>query len=110
MTEQKFKAGDLVTFKLGTTDIAYDFNRGYAVCFTKREIVRHEPAPFDWAGVKPGMGFTDGESTFLFIGFGYTYPLVFERQLNGYRDIVGYCFETVSRLTRAPEHDKKEMM
>ncbi len=53
----KFNAGDLVTIKI-TVDDACHFNGQRAAYLSPSQIVKHEPAPFDFTkDLKPGMAF-----------------------------------------------------
>jgi hypothetical protein len=60
----KYKAGDRVTIVLDETDVE-EFNSNtesdpdLVMAFYYKQIIAHEPAPFSWDDVKPGMAFND---------------------------------------------------
>jgi hypothetical protein len=98
----KYKAGDLVTFKIDEDD-ASNFNDGNDAWIYISQIVKHEPAPFDWADVKPGMAFEYDGGIEYFIGW---HPKIDTPVITDGcgSNTLGMSYKNL-RLTRAPEHD-----
>jgi len=106
----KYNKGDLVTIML-SEDVADLINRKASFYLENQSVVKHEPAPFDWKDVKPGMAFRNSlYSLFYFIGFDHTGRYVFDMQKsnhNGRYSSFGIGTEGLieASITRAPEHD-----
>lgn len=105
-----YKAGDLVTIKLDSMDAEglnseTDIYNIYKIRAFKDKIVKHEPAPFGWADVRPGMAFKhDRDGLCWYSGPSYTCPK--QLAVVGF-DLSGGRYESrlIEELTRAPEHD-----
>jgi len=100
---RKYKAGDLVTVRLDEAR-ATAINNGLWIHHT--EITHHEPAPFNWDGVKPGMGFDFRHKTYWYVGpdlSGGPYVLLTD-DVKHHSGDKNRMVEK-SALTRAPEHD-----
>jgi len=107
----KYNAGDLVTIKLDGADAinlnALGTDNGYGRVFWRMsQIVKHEPAPFNWDDVKPGMAFTRGKSNriLLYVGPSSNRLPVFEFKQDCGQYLGLERFDQ-SELVRAPEHD-----
>lgn len=100
-----------MTIKL-TSEAAINLNLqggiGAYDSFTGCEIIKHEPAPFDWADVNPGMAFKEGVDTFW-----YAAPFCMQEETHvivfSGVSVQGYPHTPQGKmkkyLTRAREHD-----
>jgi len=102
----KYNEGDLVTVKLDQND-AKNLNVGCRFgAFHEKQIVKHEPAPFNWDEVKPGMAFISGSTVYWYVGpdlSGRAFALLTSDKR--YHSSNNNLMIKKSVLTRAPEHD-----
>ena len=106
----KYKAGDMVTIKLDEMDVENINNAGDELfrVYTK-QIIKHEPAPFDWADVKPGMAFefphSSNDNVYYYIGldiFGLNRHVFHVGEQSWNYESFG---TSIDHLVRVPEHD-----
>ncbi len=100
MDKKEFKEGDLVTIKL--TDYQAAFLNDTNVSW---DIIKHEPAPFDWKDAEQGMAFKDkaGVSVYYFVAFDIVdSSCVILAENCAWSQ---FFSENMNELTRAPEHD-----
>lgn len=111
----KYRAGDLVTVRIDKQRAeVFNAESDTILFICGMEVVKHEPAPFDWKDVKPGMAFKHmaGEDIWIYSGPWIRHEargIYTTAERRGFfQELGSLCNATdisFFALTRAPEHD-----